>query len=345
MDTAIQVGLCDISDPEEVYQPFLDDLKLITGLKVTFGKWNPNTFKDVARGDLKFGTGLTTQSGIPAMKLYYSMPFGMEGQEFISWLYNGEGLILARDFYASRGVVPIPFRVTVAEGGGWFTEELTKNYLKEGDVKMRLFGFGGDVLKKAFPNVEIPPLTPGATALEDFRSGALTALELGFPTIDKQQFFDIPKQNGEDTIFQAGATHYYIGSWWQSYTYSEVWINKDFYDSLKQKVRDKIDLVSRAHVLRSLAETNEGQGAAVKFFQNEGVTVWDAWPEKIRKKLRKAAIELINERSDNDPEWAAVVDSMKTFVQNEQTRWAEANEDRRDRFEGADWSDWESIIQ
>ena len=108
---------------------------------------------------------------------------------------------------------------------------------------------------------------------------------------------------------------------------------------------DKIDLVSRAHVLRSLAETNEGQGVAVKYFQDQGVTVWDAWPGEIRKKLRKAAIELINERSAADPEWALVVDSMKEFVKNEQTRWAEANEERRKRFEGAKWPSWESIIQ
>ena len=107
----------------------------------------------------------------------------------------------------------------------------------------------------------------------------------------------------------------------------------------------KIDLVSRAYVLRSWAETNEGQGDALKFFQDEGVTIWNAWPEKIRKKLRKATIELINERSASDSEWARVVDSIKLFVQNEQTRWAEAYEERGDRFEGAKWPGWESIIQ
>jgi TRAP-type mannitol/chloroaromatic compound transport system substrate-binding protein len=341
METPLPVDLRDISDPE-VYQPFLDDLKLIAKLKVTLGSTNPNTFNDVGAGTLMFGTGLTTQSGIPAMELYYGMPFGMEGQEFISWLYEGGGLELAREFYAPLGVVPIPFRVTVAEGGGWFRSELSIPYLNSGDVKMRFFGFGGEVLRRAYPAVITPPPLPGVSLLNAFESGYFTDLEFSFPTLDKQQFFDIPGPG--NTIINAGASHYYIGSWWQPYTYSEVWINKDFYDGLKQNVRDKIDLVSRAHVLRSLAETNEGQGAAVKYFLDQGVIVHDAWPNSIREELKEAAIDLINERSATDPVWEAVVVSMKAFVRNEQTRWAEANEERGDRFEGANWPGWESII-
>jgi TRAP-type mannitol/chloroaromatic compound transport system substrate-binding protein len=341
METPLPLNLRDISDPE-VYQPFLDDLKLVAKLKVTFGGTNPNTFNDVGDGTLMFGTGLTNQSGIPAMELYYGMPFGMEGQEFISWLYEGGGLELAREIYASRGVVPIPFRVTVAEGGGWFLNELSMSYLTSGDVRMRFFGFGGEVLRRAFPDVETPPSTAGVSLLEDFKSGNFNALEFSLPILDKQQFFDIPGPG--NTIKDAGASHYYIGSWWQPYTYSEVWINKDFYDGLKQDVRDKIDLVSRAHVLRSLAETNEGQGAAVKYFADQGVTVHFAWPNEIREELRNATIQLINERSNTDPEWMAVVESMKAFVRNEQTRWSEANEERGDRFEGANWSGWDSII-
>jgi TRAP-type mannitol/chloroaromatic compound transport system substrate-binding protein len=83
----------------------------------------------------------------------------------------------------------------------------------------------------------------------------------------------------------------------------------------------------------------------VKFFQDAGATIWNAWPNAIRKKLREAAIDVINERSAADAEWAAVADSMKAFANNEQTRWAEANEDRESRFEGAKWPGWESIIQ
>ncbi|NIO20835.1 MAG: hypothetical protein GTN76_08885 [Candidatus Aenigmarchaeota archaeon] len=352
MDTALQVDLRDVSDPVEVYQPFLDDLRLVTKLNVTFGGTNPDTFNDVADGNLIFGTGVTIQSGIPAMELYFSMPFGMEGQEFISWLFEGGGLELAREFYASRGVVPIPFRVTVAEGGGWFREPIPNNPEEFNDwgiygFTMRLYGLGGRVLTKAFPAIVTPPPTPGESALDDFRSGHYTALEYSFPTLDKQQFFDKPNEQGKPNIAQiveaeGGQVQYYIGSWFQPMTYHELWINKDFYDSLSQDVRDKIDVVSRALVLRSLAETNEGQGAAVKFFQDQGVTVWAAWPEDIRDRLRLATIVLINERSAIDPEWAAVVESMKAFVKNEQTRWAEANEERGDRF---DWPGWESIIE
>ncbi len=117
METPLPVGLRDVSDLVEVYQPFLDDLELITKLKVTFGGTGADVFNRVAAGDLIFGTSLTIQSGIPAMALYWSMPFGMEGPEFIAWLYEGGGLTLARQFYANEGnegVVPIPFRVTVA---------------------------------------------------------------------------------------------------------------------------------------------------------------------------------------------------------------------------------------
>lgn len=334
METPLSLNLRDISDPE-VYRPFLDDLQLIAKLKVTLGSTNPNTFNDIGAGTLMFGTGFPTHSGIPAMELYFGMPFGMEGQEFISWLYEGGGLELARRIYAPFGVVPIPFRVTVAEGGVWFSQELSETYLLSGDVRMRFYGFGGEVLHRAFA-VIIPPPTAGVSLQEDFISGHFNALGFGLPTLDKKQFFDIPGPG--NTIFDAGATDYYIRSWWQPYTYSEVWINKDFYDGLKQDVRDKIDLVSRANVLRSFAETNEGQGDAVKYFQDMGVNVHFAWPFIIRENLKVATEVLIEERSETDPDYAAVIESMRTFAQKEKLRWAaEANAELGDRFDGDNW--------
>ena len=248
METSLP-NLLDISGVE-VYQPFLDDLERVTGLKVTFVEGRkPDTFNKVAAGTLNFGTGLVRQSGIPAMELYYSMPFGMEGQEFISWLYNGGGLELQREIYDSRFVVPIPFKVTISDAGGWFREKITKRYLNSGNMRMRLFGFGAEVLTRAFPKVTTPDDT-GASPLDDFKSFHFTDLEFSFPTLDKQQLFDIPRESGDGiTIIDAGARHYYISSWWQSYTYSEVWINKDFYDGLDPEVQYKIGPITNKKAL------------------------------------------------------------------------------------------------
>jgi len=97
-------------------------------------------------------------------------------------------------------------------------------------------------------------------------------------------------------------------------------------------------LVSRANVLRSFAETNEGQGDAVKYFQDMGVNVHFAWPFIIRENLKVATEVLIEERSETDPDYAAVIESMRTFAQKEKLRWAaEANAELGDRFDGDNW--------
>lgn len=352
-------NLTDATSPL-VFQQFLDDLELATELDVEFGGQGSNVLNRVISGDLIFGTGLSAQSGIGAMALTWGMPFGFEPQELISWLYDGGGLELIRGIYASRGVVPVPLRINGAEAGGWFREQITEGYINSGHMRMRLYGIGAEIVKRVYPAAIFPPVVAGFSALGQFECAndpecpgyedSFTDLEFSFPTTDKQQFFDNP--GAGNTIIDAGAKHYYISGWWQPSTNIELWINKDFYDSLSQDTKDGIDLASRANLTRALSAANR-QGAAVKYFQdyakNAGLpfTVWDSWPEDILRKLKRASIEMLSEKAAADPEFAAVLSSMKNFAKTNQTRWSESNVDRVDRFsgmEGGGWDGWESII-
>jgi TRAP-type mannitol/chloroaromatic compound transport system substrate-binding protein len=62
-----------------------------------------------------------------------------------AWMYEGNGMKLMREFYASYNIVNFPMGNTGAQMGGWYRKEI-KTLADIKGLKMRIGGFGGKVL-------------------------------------------------------------------------------------------------------------------------------------------------------------------------------------------------------
>ena len=136
-------------------------------------------FDAVSRGNAQLGhAGAYYWKGkIPSAPFFSSVPFGLTAQEMNAWLFYGGGLELWEEAYKPFGLIPNAGGNSGTQMGGWFNKEINSIEDLKG-LKMRMPGFGGEVLKRAGG---IPVTLPGGELFPSMQSGALDASEWGWP--------------------------------------------------------------------------------------------------------------------------------------------------------------------
>ena len=63
---------------------------------------------------------------IPAGPIFSSIPFGPEADEYLAWLFHGNGLKLDQEMYDQAGynIKVLPYSVSVPEASGWFSKPI-----------------------------------------------------------------------------------------------------------------------------------------------------------------------------------------------------------------------------
>ena len=300
---------------------------------------------------------------LPFTRIYFSgIPFGPEAEEFLSWLYYGGGLALENELYnkilvGGDGVVTFPMGLSHAEGVG-MTPALIPSTIEELAAtpwNLRILGLGGQVIERAIQTVSDNPAltihsgTVGVSVYNDLRAGTLQAAEFSTPSQDIFEFFDLPVSNGNPAVSQfndsnseadAPLLFYYVGGWHQPFSISEFVINKEVYDSLGSTLQAQLQNAGRAHVISEIARTIRLSGRALVKMQNEyGVTIVNGWPDPVLDALRAAAIDVINQESQ-DPDFNRVLSSLRNFTKTQQFYWKYDNADPAKRFDTDDASDW-----
>ena len=180
--------------------------------------------------------------------------------------------------------------------GGWFRKPInTVDDLK--GLKMRFFGYGAEVMKKM--GVAAQLLAPGDVypALE---LGTIDAAELGLPTQDEGGgFFQVAK-------------HIYFPAWHEPYSFWEFLVNVEKFNALPKKYQTLIEATCDSNLLMMVAEANTKQPAALKRFQEKGVTIHQ-FPEPVLAGLRKAWDEVVKEETAKDPKFKKAWDSLSAF--------------------------------
>ncbi|MEM9171381.1 MAG: TRAP transporter substrate-binding protein [Pseudomonadota bacterium] len=186
------------------------------------------TFDAVSRGtaDIGHSGAYYWKAKIEAAQFVATIPFGLNAAEMNGWMYYGDGLSLWQALYEPFGVVPFPAGNTGAQMGGWYNREINSaEDLK--DLKMRIPGLGGEVLKRAGG---IPVTLPGGEIF--------TALQLG--NIDATEW--VGPYNDVTFGFPRVAKYYYYPGWHEPGPMLEAIINGDRWaelpDDLQAIVRD-----------------------------------------------------------------------------------------------------------
>jgi TRAP-type mannitol/chloroaromatic compound transport system substrate-binding protein len=357
-------------------------LKMDAGVKegkATFGKVSDGTY------DIGYGIGNEARDSdgirtiIPQCELFFSIPFGFELSEHVSWYFEGGGRELQRELYAQYDVVPIPI-TWVCESGGTFLDEITIGNLTTGNWRLRWFGMGADVLDRAYgkstyPNgLHFASAEGGSAPLAYFGdninipdpdtgpkdpNAMLHGFEYSSPKQDYQNMYrdwgpdgetDPPDYGRKDPELgnpaEAGGQYFYLSCWFQPVWVGELWINKsNVWDKLTQDQRDQIDIIARDTLMKCVARSQD-QGYYLDLIEAAGLEIME-WPSEILKTLRAATIELLRERSKKSKgtkgpiTYKVILDSMAEFARTNQVWWSASTVNRGTRF---DWEDWDSIV-
>jgi TRAP-type mannitol/chloroaromatic compound transport system substrate-binding protein len=311
------------------------------------------------------GVALPSQSGLPGSELLFSVPFGMEAQEYGAYIFEGGGDAVVQAAFANYAgtdanfgnVIAFPIRVTPGEAGGWWKEPISEKMLDEGkyisgdQLKLRLFGIGQTIMNKVFPNVDTPAATPGTPFLQDFKDGVFNAGEYGQPHLDAFSGLFPNSDYGTETvalpesIIAAGAKHYYMNSFWQPGTVIDLFLNKTWYDALSAGDKLKVKIACMYSCMSNLALELGANARIMSQFKDLGGVIHRRWPFDVLQRLSAASPEVMKENAEADGTgtYQIILDGLQAYAKENQIMWSHVETPRAERW-GAGWIGWESDV-
>lgn len=241
--------------------------------------------ESVSKGKINAGysTAGFWKGKIPASPLFSAVPFGPEAPEFIAWLYYGNGLKLYQQMYDDHGynVKVIPAGIISPETSGWFKKPINSVADLKG-LKMRFFGFGGDVMQKLGVSTT---LLPGGEIFPALEKGAIDATEFSMPAIDqKLGFYKLVKYN-------------YFPGWHQQATLFELLINKDTWNKMSKRQQKIIEIAAKANVLIALAEGEASQFEPMRVNVEKHGVIMKTWSPEMLAIFKEKWEEVVQDQS------------------------------------------------
>lgn len=232
-----------------------------------------------------------------AAPFFTAVPFGMNAQEMNAWLYEGGGLELWQEAYASSGILPLPCGNTGVQMAGWFNKEI--NSLEDlRSLKIRMPGFGGEVLARAgATTVNLP----GSDIFSSLRNGVIDATDWVSPYNDLAF-----------GLHQAAKYYYYPG-WQEPCAVLELSINQPAFAQLPDDLKAIVREAARATNQSMLDEYTRRNADALQTLVNEHGVQLRRLPDEVLDRLRELSAEVLAETASADPLNQRVWDSMEAF--------------------------------
>jgi len=262
-------------------------------------------FENVSNGNMDAGySWMGYEWGqVPAAALFGAVPFGMDPQEFMAWMYFGEGDGLLKELFEPYDVYPIFCGTISPEAAGWFREPLESVEDLQG-LRFRAAGVGGEIMSELGMSVT---MLPGGELYQALETGVLDATEFSLPTVDEQLgFYQVAK-------------YYYLPGWHQPSTNQYLYVNLGVWNDLNEQTRALIETTCTAGVSMSLAKAEALQGAVLKRFEEQGVNL-TVFPDEMLDAFWEATQTVMARRSEQDEMFGRVYASMIEF-QKEHAPW------------------------
>ncbi|MBT8239644.1 MAG: ABC transporter substrate-binding protein [Acidimicrobiia bacterium] len=176
-----------------------------------------------------------------AVQFGTAVPFGLTSRQQNAWLYEGGGLEIMRDFYASEfGVIQFPAGNTGVQMGGWFSKEINTVADIQG-LTMRIPGIAGQVLNNlGGEQISIA----GGDILPSIQTGAIDAAEFVGPTDDLILGLD---ELGSELF-------YYHPGWWEPGPSLEVELPLTTWNELPEVYKAAVENAAATANVRTMAK-------------------------------------------------------------------------------------------
>jgi TRAP-type mannitol/chloroaromatic compound transport system substrate-binding protein len=235
----------------------------------------------------------------PAANFFTAVPFGPESGEYLAWIYYGNGMKLWQKMYDDGGmnVKAILCGVLPPETSGWYIKPM-KSIKDFKGLPIRFFGLGGQALQKLGASVT---LIPGGEIFAALEKHAIEASEFSMPAIDERLgFYKVAKYN-------------YFPGWHQQATLFELLINKDVWNSMSERQRQLIEILSMASTLNTIAYTESIQAKALRENAEKHGVHNMYWSDEMLDQFKKAWEEVAAEQSAKNAYFKTVWDDLQAF--------------------------------
>jgi len=250
----------------------------------------------------------------PTFALGCAIPFGLNSRQMTAWVYEGNGLKLMREFYATYGIISFPGGNTGAQMGGWFRKEI-KSVADLKGLKFRCGGFAGAVLARMGV---VPSNIPGGEIYQALEKGTIDAAEWVGPYDDLKLGFN------------KVAPYYYYPGWWEGGPQLDFLIGLKAYDALTPEYKAIVEAAaSHAHV-EMQAKYDAWNPPALKTLVSQG-TKLVPFTKDVMDRAFKEAMELYAELGEKNPAWKKIYADYASF-RRDQNLWFRFTEMRFDTF-------------
>jgi len=230
-------------------------------------------------------------------------PFGMDREEYLSWLYAGGGLELYNELLQKElkmnVVVPV-FTTSLPywEPLGWFKKPFA-NLDELRKLKFRTSGLGLEMMKSM--GVSVVTLA-GGEVIPALERGTVDGAEWAVPSHDILMGF----QNVSKLL--------YMPDMRQPASYQEILIRKNKWDELPQDLKAIVKWAGMAEIIRMTAFSVDADSKAVEEFEKKhGVQIRPTPPDVLKAQV--AAIDKVYEaEAQKNPFFARVLKSQKDFA-------------------------------
>jgi TRAP-type mannitol/chloroaromatic compound transport system substrate-binding protein len=230
-------------------------------------------------------------------------PFGMDREEYLSWLFSGGGLelyneLLQKELKMNVFVPVFTTSLPYWEPLGWFKKPF--NSLADlRKMKFRTSGLGMEMMKGM--GVSVVTLAGGEV---------IPALERG--TVDGAEWA-IPSH---DILmgFQNVTKHYYMPDLRQPASYQEIIVNKAKWDALPKDLQAIVKWAGMAEIIRMTAYSVDQDSKAIEELEKKHGVKIVRTPADVLKAQVEAIDKVYEVEAQKNPFFARVLKSQKDFA-------------------------------
>ncbi|MDJ0554383.1 MAG: TRAP transporter substrate-binding protein [Microcoleaceae cyanobacterium MO_207.B10] len=244
----------------------------------------------------------------PALAFGTTIPFGLTAQQQNAWYYHGGGLETMHKLYSDFNIISFPAGNTGVQMGGWFKREI-KTVGDLNGLKMRIPGFGGQVMSRLGVNVQV---LPGGEIFLALERGALDAAEWVGPYDDLK------------LGLHKAAKYYYYPGWWEPGPTFEVQVNLNEWNKLPKEYQEAFKSAAYQANISMLAQYDALNGAALAELI-AGDTELRSYSQEILQAAQKEAFAFYEEKASQDATFKEIYEEWKKF-REQIYKWNAINE-------------------
>jgi TRAP-type mannitol/chloroaromatic compound transport system substrate-binding protein len=227
--------------------------------------------------------------------------FGMDGQDYLGWYYDGGGMALLEEFYRDvlkLNVVGFPIPTDYPQGLGWFKKEI-KSLADIKGMKYRIYGIGAETYGKLGVSVVT---IPGGEIVPALERGVIEGAEWINCLEDRKL--------GLHKI----AKHYYTPGMHEPVTGGQIIVNNEVWKKLTPDLKEMVKVASvYATTMRNLNFNRETAEACQQLIK-EGTQIHRT-PDEILINFLNEWEKIQAEYAAQNPFYKKVIDSQKAYAE------------------------------